>query len=142
MFELIAKLLVPLLILIQSEPLYPNEYYTLTPTKIPSSTPTARLIPKPTVRVSTPSANPTTTLVVPNDDTKLERIKNCESGGNYSINSGNGYYGAYQFDLPTWQSVGGTGLPSDASPEEQDMRAQMLVEKNGGYGAWHVCSQR
>jgi LysM repeat protein len=61
----------------------------------------------------------------------LERIRMRESGGNYATNTGNGYYGAYQFDLPTWRSNGGTGLPSEASPAEQDMRAQMLYDRRG-----------
>lgn len=61
----------------------------------------------------------------------LERIRMRESGGNYAINTGNGYYGAYQFDLRTWRGVGGTGLPSEASPAEQDMRAQMLYDRRG-----------
>lgn len=61
----------------------------------------------------------------------LERIRLRESGGNYAINTGNGYYGAYQFSLGTWRGVGGTGLPSEASPAEQDMRAQMLYDRRG-----------
>jgi LysM repeat protein len=61
----------------------------------------------------------------------LERIRMRESGGNYAINTGNGFYGAYQFTLGTWQGVGGTGLPSQASPAEQDMRAQMLLDRRG-----------
>jgi LysM repeat protein len=59
------------------------------------------------------------------------RIRSRESGGNYAENTGNGYYGAYQFNLGTWRSVGGSGLPSDASPAEQDMRAQMLYNQRG-----------
>src|SRR5690348_8047720 len=42
------------------------------------------------------------------------RLRVCESGNRYSINTGNGYYGAYQFDLPTWRSVGGSGYPNQA----------------------------
>ncbi len=61
----------------------------------------------------------------------LQRIRQRESGGNYAINTGNGYYGAYQFDLGTWRGVGGSGLPSQASPAEQDMRAQMLYDRRG-----------
>jgi LysM repeat protein len=61
----------------------------------------------------------------------LERVRMREAGGNYATNTGNGYYGAYQFSLGTWQSVGGTGLPSNASPAEQDMRAQMLYDRRG-----------
>jgi hypothetical protein len=61
----------------------------------------------------------------------LERIRMRESGGNYATNTGNGYYGAYQFTVGTWQGVGGSGLPSNASPAEQDMRAQMLYNERG-----------
>jgi LysM repeat protein len=61
----------------------------------------------------------------------LAHIRAGESGGNYATNTGNGYYGAYQFDLGTWRGVGGTGLPSQASPAEQDMRAQMLYDRRG-----------
>jgi LysM repeat protein len=61
----------------------------------------------------------------------LARIRSRESGGNYATNTGNGYYGAYQFDLRTWQGVGGVGLPSYASPAEQDLRAQMLYNQRG-----------
>jgi LysM repeat protein len=61
----------------------------------------------------------------------LARIRMRESGGNYATNTGNGYYGAYQFSLGTWQGVGGSGLPSAASSAEQDMRAQMLYDRRG-----------
>lgn len=55
----------------------------------------------------------------------------CESSGNAATNTGNGYYGMWQFDLPTWQSVGGAGLPSEASVDEQIMRARMLFDSRG-----------
>jgi LysM repeat protein len=61
----------------------------------------------------------------------LAGVRQRESGGNYATNTGNGYYGAYQFSLGTWQAVGGSGLPSNASPAEQDMRAQMLYNERG-----------
>lgn len=66
-------------------------------------------------------------------------LAQCESGGNPAMNSGNGYYGMYQFSLPTWQSVGGSGLPSDASAEEQTMRAQILQSRYG-WGQWPHCA--
>ena len=69
---------------------------------------------------------------------ELDSIAQCESGGNYSTNTGNGYYGAYQFTQETWESVGGSGIPSEASPEEQDMRAQMLLEQSGT-SPWPSC---
>jgi resuscitation-promoting factor RpfA len=59
------------------------------------------------------------------------RLRMCESSNNYKINTGNGYYGAYQFDLATWRSVGGTGYPNQASPAEQDARALMLYRMRG-----------
>jgi hypothetical protein len=59
------------------------------------------------------------------------RLRVCESGNNYRTNTGNGYYGAYQFDLGTWRSVGGSGLPSSASAAEQDYRARLLYRARG-----------
>lgn len=63
------------------------------------------------------------------------KLRACESGGNYAINTGNGYYGAYQFDLGTWRSVGGSGLPSSASPATQDALAYKLWQQRG-WGPW------
>jgi len=59
------------------------------------------------------------------------RIVICESSGNITANTGNGYYGMWQFDLATWQVVGGAGLPSHASAEEQARRARMLYDVRG-----------
>lgn len=55
----------------------------------------------------------------------------CESSGRYTVNTGSGYYGAYQFDLSTWRSVGGRGYPHQASPREQDHRALYLYRMRG-----------
>ena len=66
-------------------------------------------------------------------------IAKCESGGNWSINTGNGYYGGLQFSLSSWRAVGGSGLPSDASAAEQISRAQLLQAREG-WNAWPVCS--
>lgn len=70
----------------------------------------------------------------------LAAIRACESGGNYATNTGNGYYGAYQFDLATWRSVGGSGLPSSASPAEQDRRAAILYQRRGA-APWPLCGR-
>ena len=60
------------------------------------------------------------------------RLRQCESGGRYTVVSASGrYYGAYQFDLGTWRSVGGAGLPHQASPAEQDFRALYLYRMRG-----------
>jgi peptidoglycan hydrolase-like protein with peptidoglycan-binding domain len=58
-------------------------------------------------------------------------LRMCESSNRYDIDTHTGYYGAYQFDLATWRSVGGTGVPSDASPAEQDYRALYLYRMRG-----------
>lgn len=59
------------------------------------------------------------------------RLRTCESSDNYAIDTGNGYYGAYQFNIPTWQSVGGNGQPNQAAPTEQDYRALYLYRMRG-----------
>lgn len=69
----------------------------------------------------------------------LEVIRRRESGGNYGAVSASGKYrGAYQFDASTWRSVGGTGDPAAASPEEQDARAAELMRRRGTQ-PWSVC---
>lgn len=69
-----------------------------------------------------------------------ERLRFCESGGVYTTNTGNGFYGAYQFDLQTWQSMGGRGLPSAAPYWEQDIRAKALFWARGAQ-PWPVCGR-
>jgi hypothetical protein len=59
------------------------------------------------------------------------RLRMCESSGRYDVAAAHGHYGAYQFDLPTWRSVGGTGYPHRASPREQDYRALYLYRMRG-----------
>lgn len=69
-------------------------------------------------------------------------LAQCESGGNpRSVGGGGLYHGLYQFSPSTWRSVGGTGLPSQASPEEQTKRAKMLQQRSG-WGQWPVCSRK
>jgi hypothetical protein len=69
---------------------------------------------------------------------RLAAIRACESGGDYSTNTGNGFYGAYQFTQASWEAVGGTGNPAAAGPAEQDRRAAMLMARSGA-GNWPVC---
>lgn len=69
----------------------------------------------------------------------LAATAQCESGGDYSAVNPAGYYGAYQFDMQTWQSVGGSGNPAAAPPEEQDRRAAMLYAQRGGQ-PWPNCA--
>ena len=77
--------------------------------------------------------------VEPSDE-QWRKLRFCESTEQYNISTGNGYYGAYQFDLITWVGVGGEGDPSKAPPEEQDARARYLYHLNGWY-PWPVCGR-
>jgi uncharacterized protein YabE (DUF348 family) len=74
--------------------------------------------------------------------TVWDSLAQCESGGNWAINTGNGYYGGLQFNLGTWQAYGGTGLPSNASRETQIAVATRLRDAAGGYGSWPSCSAK
>ena len=71
---------------------------------------------------------------------QLEAIAACESGGNPSTDTGNGFYGKYQFTQSTWAAVGGSGNPAAASEAEQDRRAAMLLARAGS-GQWPVCGR-
>jgi len=71
---------------------------------------------------------------------QLEAIAACESGGNPSTNTGNGFYGKYQFTQSTWAAVGGSGNPAAAPEAEQDRRAAMLLARAGS-GQWPVCGR-
>jgi hypothetical protein len=70
-----------------------------------------------------------------------DQLAQCESGGNWSINTGNGFYGGLQFTMSTWHAFGGSGSPSNASREEQISVAQR-VQAAQGWGAWPVCSKK
>lgn len=70
----------------------------------------------------------------------LEAIAACESGGDPTTDTGNGFYGKYQFTLETWAAVGGTGNPAQASEAEQDRRAAVLYAQQGA-SPWPVCGR-
>jgi uncharacterized protein YabE (DUF348 family) len=73
---------------------------------------------------------------------KWDQIAKCESGGDWSINTGNGYYGGIQFDKQTWNAFGGSqyaARPDLASKNEQIAVAEKVRDSRGGYGAWPVC---
>ena len=67
-------------------------------------------------------------------------LRRCESGGDYGDDTVNGYFGAYQFTLGTWHSLGFSGLPSDAAPSVQD-RAARELQARSGWGQWPSCSR-
>jgi hypothetical protein len=74
--------------------------------------------------------------------TTLEKIAQCESGGNPAAVSPDGRYrGKYQFDRRTWRSLGGSGDPAAAPEAEQDRLAAKLLRSEGA-GAWPSCARR
>ena len=71
-----------------------------------------------------------------------DRLAGCESGGNWHINTGNGYYGGLQFNPGTWRAYGGSGMPHQNSREQQIAVAERVAAAEGGYGAWPHCGAR
>lgn len=70
-----------------------------------------------------------------------DQLAQCESGGNWSINTGNGYYGGLQFSQSSWAAAGGSGMPHQASREEQIRVAENLLAMQG-WSAWPACSSQ
>ena len=75
------------------------------------------------------------------DNVNWDAIAACESGGNWSTATGNGYYGGLQFTMGTWRANGGSGSPQHASRSEQ-IRVAENVLRTQGIGAWPVCGKR
>lgn len=77
-------------------------------------------------------------------DSDWDRLANCESGGNWAINTGNGFYGGLQFTEQTWLANGGGRYASSANlatPAQQIAVAQNVLASQG-IGAWPVCGAR
>ncbi|HYG83534.1 MAG TPA: ubiquitin-like domain-containing protein [Verrucomicrobiae bacterium] len=71
----------------------------------------------------------------------LAQLRACESGGNYQINTGNGYYGAYQYDVSTWAGYEGYTIPSEAPPAVQDRKAWETYQRRG-WSPWPSCGAK
>jgi resuscitation-promoting factor RpfA len=70
-----------------------------------------------------------------------DKLAQCESGGNWSTNTGNGYYGGIQFNASTWRAFGGSGMPHQASRAEQIAVAERTLAAQG-WNAWPACSRK
>ena len=70
-----------------------------------------------------------------------DKLAQCESGGNWKINTGNGYYGGIQFNASTWRAYGGSGLPHQASKSQQIAVAERTLAAQG-WNAWPSCSRK
>jgi Transglycosylase-like domain len=133
-------------------PQHLNESMTSKTLKVrwkPSIAPTAPTTPQPVVTstapaVILPSAPPPSVALAPSgtpdaaswaSSAAVACIRQAESGNDYGIDTGNGYYGAYQDSLSTWEDAGGSGLPNDASPAVQD-QINYQIWLSGGWGQW------
>jgi resuscitation-promoting factor RpfB len=106
-------------------------------TKVAESKPTPSPSPKTTSPEKSSSSGTSSTPA----GSVWDRLAECESGGNWSINTGNGFYGGLQFTLSTWRAYGGTGMPHEASREEQIAVAERVQDAQG-WGAWPGCTSK
>ena len=83
----------------------------------------------------------TRSAAAPASGSVWDRLAQCESGGNWGINTGNGYSGGLQFAPGTWRANGGTGSAHNASRAEQ-IRVAERVRASQGWGAWPACSSK
>ncbi|MGI9119775.1 MAG: transglycosylase family protein [Acidimicrobiales bacterium] len=86
-----------------------------------------------------PAPEPRTSPALPVDSV-WRALSLCESAGNWQSDDGDGYYGGLQFDLPSWQAVGGEGYPSEHPQEVQIEMAERLQARQG-WAAWPNCSR-
>jgi hypothetical protein len=100
---------------------------------------TAAITPAPEAAVEPPVAP--TPPVRRSSGVNWDRIASCESGGNWAINTGNGYHGGLQFTPGTWRANGGSGSAENASRDEQIRVAENVLHSQG-IGAWPVCGRR
>ena len=91
------------------------------------------------VAAGTPLALAGTASAAP--ESAWDQLAQCESGGNWSANTGNGYYGGIQFNASTWRAMGGSGLPHQASKAEQIAVAERTLAAQG-WNAWPACSRK
>lgn len=95
--------------------------------------------PARTTKAATQQSTPVT--AAPASGSVWDQLARCESGGNWSINTGNGYYGGLQFSAGSWRAAGGSGTANQASREEQIARAEVLKSRQG-WGAWPACAKK
>lgn len=80
-------------------------------------------------------------VTVPPTGDVWQALRNCESHGNYSTNTGNGYYGAYQFSAGTWNSMNTGFERADLAPPEVQDDAARRLQARSGWGQWPACSK-
>jgi resuscitation-promoting factor RpfA len=108
-------------------------------TRTPKGRSLLRLAVVGAVAAGTPLALAGTASAAP--QSAWDRLASCESGGNWSTNTGNGYYGGIQFNATTWHRYGGSGMPHQASKAQQIAVAERTLAAQG-WGAWPACSRK
>ncbi|PQE00017.1 transglycosylase [Mycobacterium sp. EPG1] len=88
-----------------------------------------------------PMAMDGTTATAHADSVNWDAIAQCESGGNWAINTGNGHYGGLQFKQATWSANGGAGNPATA-PRHEQIRVAENVLRTQGLKAWPKCGAK
>lgn len=110
--------------------------------ELPAAKPVAAPAPTKSAKPAPPKQPSAAAVRMVDDGSVWYQLALCESGGRANAVSPNGkYHGLYQFLPSTWRAMGGSGLPSQASPEEQTMRAKMLQARSG-WGQWPACTAK
>jgi len=115
-------------------------------TAAPTTAPPTTAAPRPTTTTTTapPATSASSDGGYAYDDPRSTQVwydlAQCEAGGNWSIDTGNGYYGGLQFSLGTWESVGGTGYPHE-HPAATQIEMGRRLQARQGWGAWPHCSE-
>jgi len=109
----------------------------ISPIRKVAATATAVIAVAAPLALTTTDANAATTRT-------WNRLANCESGGNWHINTGNGYYGGVQFSGSTWRAFGGGRFAprADLASKREQIRIAERVLRSSGWGAWPACSAR
>jgi len=110
----------------------------VTTTTMPPTTTTPPTTAPPVTAPPAPVAAPAPAV---SNGSVWDALARCEAGGNWAINTGNGYYGGLQFSAGSWHAVGGSGLPNQASRETQIAMGERLRARQG-WGAWPACSRK
>ena len=120
-----------------------NEYnaYHYTPPPKSSTTPTTTSLATTQSVSTTPNARPVELASSRSTGGVWLELRECESSDNYQDDTGNGFYGAYQFLWSTWSSLGYPGRPDLAPPWMQDEAAER-DQAVSGWGQWQACSER
>ncbi|GAA1948967.1 ubiquitin-like domain-containing protein [Catenulispora subtropica] len=116
-------------------------YQTVNGVKQPPKVVSKNVTKQPVNAVVKVGTKPVPNTVAGADNLNWAGLAKCESGGNpKSVGGGGLYFGLYQFSPSTWAAMGGSGLPSNATPEEQTYRAKLLYVRSGA-GQWPVCGR-